>query len=456
METLDILSIDEMGQHGIDVGNPADWQGCILDHDLAASDSTGCWAIARHMGPGRQKWVVAPFCAVQRHGGSMLATGGANAVDGGEADDGVTTDDSDSDDEECNCDCLPRTVIVSRMKESDAELDFSKEDSASHHQADEHGSKFVGNHTFEIKFIGDTFSMPGQRIILSNDLKVLYSFYSIPHWNIQRKNVNIAKQILDGRGGGGASSFNNGRLSDRMPTIDSLPVTPELRRPSLGKSMSHDSIQTPRARSFGNQLVEPVFGNGASGGAYSGHSLPASPQHMPLRQPMPRDNPWEILSEEIPTSPLDDFDFSFASSSRSTRSHGTAAAEDKAGTASPKSAAVEWGRPASPKTTTTAVGQGVPRIRESSASNSADSSEGTADSSSAQQSVSPSQAAVQELAPESANGARTAQLPTASAAAVPSASVKREKGKKEAKIRQWFKRKLTSAEDGRSSFTPIF
>ncbi|UZJ56607.1 hypothetical protein CBS101457_005927 [Exobasidium rhododendri] len=74
METLDILSIEEMGLHSIDVGSSEDWEGVTLSYPCHLSedeDSTkkGCeqvgvpaqWAVARSM-KRQRKWIVTPMC----------------------------------------------------------------------------------------------------------------------------------------------------------------------------------------------------------------------------------------------------------------------------------------------------------------------------------------------------------------------------------------------------------
>ncbi|KAK0557227.1 hypothetical protein OC846_000678 [Tilletia horrida] len=80
METLDILSIEEMGMQSINMGNPDDWEGCIIgpvrpdaptSQLRLASASEFCrasagisWAVARFVGQPR-KWIVTPLEALR-------------------------------------------------------------------------------------------------------------------------------------------------------------------------------------------------------------------------------------------------------------------------------------------------------------------------------------------------------------------------------------------------------
>ncbi|PWN53307.1 hypothetical protein IE53DRAFT_366437 [Violaceomyces palustris] len=83
LETLDILSIDEMGLHSLDVGNVDDWEGCRLGSGHFAvqadgddeDDANTCaeWEIARSM-KRQRKWVVAPHLSPQgRRNSNKLA-----------------------------------------------------------------------------------------------------------------------------------------------------------------------------------------------------------------------------------------------------------------------------------------------------------------------------------------------------------------------------------------------
>ncbi|KAE8212518.1 hypothetical protein CF327_g3842 [Tilletia walkeri] len=80
METLDILSVEEMGMHSINMGNPDDWEGCIVGpvrpdappsslkfaspDEFCAASAAITWAVARFVGHPR-KWIVAPLQALK-------------------------------------------------------------------------------------------------------------------------------------------------------------------------------------------------------------------------------------------------------------------------------------------------------------------------------------------------------------------------------------------------------
>ncbi|KAE8247526.1 hypothetical protein A4X06_0g4385 [Tilletia controversa] len=80
METLDILSIEEMGMHSVNMGNPDDWEGCIIGPvrpdappsslkfaspaEFCAPSAAITWGVARYVGHPR-KWIVAPLQALR-------------------------------------------------------------------------------------------------------------------------------------------------------------------------------------------------------------------------------------------------------------------------------------------------------------------------------------------------------------------------------------------------------
>ncbi|KDN45244.1 hypothetical protein K437DRAFT_124287 [Tilletiaria anomala UBC 951] len=304
IETLDILSIEDMGLHSIDVGSAEDWQGCVLQNSSPARNA-GSWAVARHMKARQQKWIVAPSCAHQQ----KQPVADQERLQEGECD--------------CGGDCLSRTVIVSTQKcGAGDDLNFrngsndtaTTSDQASAAMGEHHRSTFSGQHTFELRLLSSLFTDPSQFFVLSfadvpaaPDVGAMLSSdgYSL-RMSPSAGGKSVKAQVASVDFLAPAIFTPHQELPDAGSARSSNTVMrdPESRRPSLGKSVSHESVGvTPRATGIG-------IGGASSLAAHAiaaRSSLPNTPLQKPMRMtgpsPLPPPLPGNTdSSDTAPTS----------------------------------------------------------------------------------------------------------------------------------------------------------
>lgn len=249
LETLDILSIDEMGLHSIDVGSAEDWEGSRLSARLDSCSSCSThdeiaspldWTVARSVRRHR-KWVVAPSSALTQE-----------SID--------------------NAEEVARAVVVSDHLASKV---ASKDDQPP--------ATFSGMASFELRFLQAGSAAPNCTIILANPQTQRELAVSTPGsasaTDAGHSPTSTAPSLLGGSradDNSTATSADLGWPSLRARTAskpgssvattvkrpESLKLSKshantaqaepfvnlESRRPSLGKSVSHESlgVTTPK------------------------------------------------------------------------------------------------------------------------------------------------------------------------------------------------------------------
>ncbi|PWN25138.1 hypothetical protein BDZ90DRAFT_262587 [Jaminaea rosea] len=141
MHVLDLMSVDEMGTHSINVGNRDDWQGALLapsaSSPLSPEEASTAWMSARST-QAKRKWIVAPLLA---------------------------------DDETA----ASRTIVVSdKAAMSRIQYAFSSSSAAStsNHKPP---AAFSGLAHFELRSLREGLSKPGVVLANPSTLRVLYS-----------------------------------------------------------------------------------------------------------------------------------------------------------------------------------------------------------------------------------------------------------------------------------------
>ncbi len=284
METLDLLSIEDMGLHAIDMGSAADWQGCVLENQ-SESPEAASWAIARHMRKRQNKWVVVPACSMQQMPAERSSAAGSSGVSNGSRP--ATAGSSE-------CSCIPRSVVVSTVSSQRA-----------HHQRDEVNtaeseSTFCGRHTFELRFLGNDALPPTMSVTLSNEVSLepegdipaatVTELRSLSGASAATSRAGKSRGVEDAdlfapslraqpgpRGFADVVEWPSARPAPSTFDSDLLSSLDQSRRPSLGKSVSHESIGVTLQQANASIAPTSMRNGGRS-------SVPSTPQETALAE----------------------------------------------------------------------------------------------------------------------------------------------------------------------------
>lgn len=283
MSTLDILSIEEMGLHSIDVGSSEVWEGfrlayhcedCQDDEEEEAKQAQ--WTIARSS-KRQRKWIVTP-----------------------------ESSSSES-----------RTIVVSNHVNASARPDSNKMDqSLSASSRLEASSVFTGQSKFDLRFLQAGTTAPNLTVLLANHAthKLIISRNGIDEYQ-QEINLDGSAPLSSAKEGLATVSVHHDlqstnrtdKSTEGWPSMRSMATTRLDVNPPLNHAKSSSTIHAPASPIIQLESRRPSLGRSVSHESLAFHSIQqeSSPRqfgHSPLR-PYPSQS-------TVQTAPVNDFAFS--------------------------------------------------------------------------------------------------------------------------------------------------